>query len=270
MGFYNVTEYSYPAQGITEFRIFSHGVKTDFIRSKSISVDDLAEADDLLGIDKSDDAEWLVQMKHDRSVRESAKRSKQTIYQLARANIWDYFLTLTFDRSVVDSSNYSEVVTYIGKLFNHYRDIAPDIKYLLVPELHSDMIHYHVHGLISNIGNLKLVDSGHKDFTGNIIYNLKNYHGGFSTVTAVKDVRKVSSYITKYITKSLTDSLMGKRRFWASKNLDHPIVKQYNLETDILKDTLLAGNVIYTKSVSCALSGNTIQYIQISDYDKIN
>ena len=262
MGFYNVTEVCYPAQGFTEYRLFSHGVKTDFQR---VQKKDELEDDSIEDYESLEDLEWAKLMKHERSVRESSKRSKQMIYQLARANMWEYFITLTFDRTVVDSSDYSVVTKYIGQLFHNFRTFAPDLKYLLVPELHSDHIHYHIHGLISNIGSLKFVNSGHKDLTGNIIYNISNYHGGFSTATAVKDVHKVSSYISKYITKSLTESLLGKRRYWASKNLDKPIVKQYNMETDIAKETILAGNVIYTKSISCALSGNTIQYIQIQD-----
>ena len=41
-----------------------------------------------------------------RSLYVSMNRSKQMIYGIARANKWDYFLTLTFDRNLVDSSDY--------------------------------------------------------------------------------------------------------------------------------------------------------------------
>ena len=256
MGFYNVTEFSYPSQGFTEYRIFSHGVKTGYLREKTNKID--TEFID-------EEPEYILELKHDRSVRESAKRSKQTIYQFARANIWEYFVTLTFDRSIVDSSVYDCVAKYVGTYLHNLRRVAPNLKYLFVPELHSDGIHYHVHGLVADCSDIAFIDSGHVDATKNIIYNMPSYHGGFSTATKVKDVSKVSSYITKYITKSLTFSLKGKRRFWASKNLNKPIIKQYNLETDIVKQSILSNNVIYVKTVLCPQSGNIIQYLQVHD-----
>ena len=66
MGFYNVTEVCYPAQGFTEYRLFSHGVKTDFQRVRK---KDELEEDSTEEYESLEDLEWAKLMKHERSVR---------------------------------------------------------------------------------------------------------------------------------------------------------------------------------------------------------
>ena len=145
-------------------------------------------------------------------IQSSMNRTVQKIYEISRANIWDYFLTLTFDRNKLDSSNYNLLCDKVSKWLNNLRSrYAPDLKYLIVPELHKDGKHYHFHGLLANIGNITLKYSGIKK-NGHTIYNLSNWKYGFSTVTKVIDSNKVSSYITKYITKDLCAVSKNKRR----------------------------------------------------------
>ncbi len=159
-----------------------------------------------------------------RSLYVSMNRSKQMIYGIARANLWDYFLTLTFDRNLVDSSDYKLVVQKAQKWLDNIRQrTSPNMKYLIVPELHADLEHWHLHGLLADCPELTLTDSGHKSKSGLIIYNLQNWKYGFSTVTKVTHNHKVSAYISKYITKELADCTKGRQRYWASNNCIRPM-----------------------------------------------
>lgn len=98
-----------------------------------------------------------------RSIASSRSRTVNQIYEIARANAWEYFLTLTFDRKKIDSSDYDLLCNKVSIWLNNIKKrYAPDLKYIIVPELHSDGIHYHFHGLLANIGDMKLLDSGIK------------------------------------------------------------------------------------------------------------
>ena len=90
--------------------------------------------------------------------RRSVSRSKQTIYELARNGVWDWFVTLTFDGSKVDRYNYAEVTKKLSTWLNNLRKKSPDLQYLFVPEQHKDGA-YHFHGLVSNLENVKILDS---------------------------------------------------------------------------------------------------------------
>lgn len=157
--------------------------------------------------------------KRERSVRSSTNRSKNEIYGIARANEWTFFLTLTFDRNKTDSADYDLIMKRCSKWLNNLKiRYCPNLRYLIVPELHADKEHWHLHGLLGDADGLKLLDSGHRDAQGRIIYNLQNWRYGFSTVTEVGEQARVSSYITKYITKDLCDILKNKHRYLVSNN----------------------------------------------------
>ena len=101
--------------------------------------------------DKETEEEKLI---HSLSV--STNRSKNNLFRIARSNKWDLFITLTFDRELVDSSDYELVSKKVSKWLNNLKlRYCSDLKYLIVPELHKDKIHYHFHGLFS-IFNINL------------------------------------------------------------------------------------------------------------------
>lgn len=164
----------------------------------------------------------------ERSIQVSLNRSVNSIYQLARANRWEYFFTLTFNPDIVDSTDYAVVTKKLSAWLNNIKTCyCPDLKYIFVPEFHSDGKKYHFHGLVSDIGSLKLTDSGYRTKKGSIIYNVSNYNLGFSTATEVADSAKACGYIVKYFTKELFCVTKGKKRYWASRNLSKPGVMTY-------------------------------------------
>ena len=193
-----------------------------------------------------------------RSIKSSRNRAKNMIYDYARSNDFDYFVTLTFNPDVVDSFDYTECGKHLSDwLANVRRRYAPDLKYLFVPELHKSG-RYHFHGLIGNIGSLRLEDSGHYTIDGNTIYNLGNYKLGFTTATRITDKYRTATYIGKYITKELSGHIKGKKHYWVSRNLALPeeeiLTVEELLEMGIDKE-FLENNSVYSNTVEYEVNG---------------
>lgn len=154
----------------------------------------------------------------ERSAYVSQTRSKQAVFEIARSNNWEWFVTLTFDRKKIDSSDYELLVKKVGKWLNNlkYRK-SPEMRYFLVPELHKDGVHFHFHGFFADCEGLEMKESGIVQ-DGKAVYNIPDFPFGFSTATKVDDTTKAVSYICKYITKELQGRIKGKHRYLSSKN----------------------------------------------------
>lgn len=150
------------------------------------------------------------------------------IYDIARSNQWDWFVTLTFNPQKVDSYDYEQCTKKLSVLLNNYRKICgSDFKYIVIPELHKTG-RFHFHGLFANCENLDFVFSGKYTDKGQEIYNIGKYKLGFTTATKVQDNNRVALYISKYITKDMTAVISGKKKYWASRNCDKPkVIKDY-------------------------------------------
>lgn len=166
------------------------------------------------------------------SVMRSRRRMVAKIYDYARANRWEWFVTWTFDQNRVRSRyDYADLAKRMTFWLNNVRKRkAPDIRYLVVPELHSDGA-IHFHGLIADIGNLRLVDSGKRDKRGRRVFNVGDYRKGFTTATRIEDSKRAAAYVTKYITDGLMMVTKNQRRYWVSRNLSRGVV-----EVDMLSE----------------------------------
>lgn len=210
--------------------------------------------------------EELADFKAHKSLLSSRSRTMQAIYSIARANMWDYFLTLTFDPAKIDSTNYDVVVKAVSVWLSNLRRIAPDFKYILVPELHADGKKWHIHGLLADIGDLKkrLVDSG-KVKNDCKIYNMDIWKYGFSTVSEIKDSGKASSYISKYITKEMLVHLKFRKHYWASRNclkMNDVMSINYMLPEEI-EEYLKLHDVKYCKTVCQPDGFNKVSYYEL-------
>lgn len=172
--------------------------------------------------------------KKNHSLRSSMGRTVNAIYRIARANEWDWFITLTFNPEKVDSLDYSATVSKLSKWLNNCKTACPDMGYLVVPEKHESG-RFHFHGLFKACDSLGFIPSGHKDKKGNLIYNIGKYKLGWSTATKVNDQSRVTKYIAKYINKDLCQVAFGKKRYWASRNLDEPEVCEVILDREKLQ-----------------------------------
>lgn len=159
-----------------------------------------------------------------RSLNSSMRRTKQKVYDYARANTWDWFMTWTFSKERVKSRyDYVELSKRMSQWLKDVRKRrAPDMMYLVVPEYHQDGA-IHFHGLMSDIGELSLIDSGVRDGRGRQIYNVEDFGLGFTTATRVTDSLKAANYISKYITAEMLFLTKDRKRYWVSRNLEKPL-----------------------------------------------
>lgn len=199
-------------------------------------------------------------MKKDESVRSSRSRTIKNVYDYGRSNMWEWFVTLTFDPEKVDSFNYSEVSEKLSKWLNNLRRNCPDMKYLAVPELHKSG-RWHFHLLMSCVDGLNFVDSGHFSDTGQPVYNLGNYKFGWSTAIRLDGDMAVVSYLCKYITKELCTSTKGKKRYWVSRNLDKPEVIDHWVADMSLDDILKQIGVSEADHIKTVSGYKDVHYI---------
>lgn len=163
--------------------------------------------------------------------RRSLSRTKGMIGTYARCALWSWFVTLTFDGTLTDRTNFKKCMQRARNwLQNCRKRHAPDLKYLVVPELHADWRSWHIHALMSNTGSMPFSDSGHK-ISGQSVYNLSGWKWGFSTATQVRDVFRIQNYIVKYITKDCHMLATGAHRYYVSNNLPKPKESTMRIES---------------------------------------
>lgn len=178
-----------------------------------------------------------LEKERERSLNSNMKRAKGKIYDYSRANVWEWFVTLTFAPDTVNRYDYTSCTKKLSEwLHNMRRDTETDFKYIVVPERHKDGA-YHFHGLFAGCDSLGITFSGHCTNEGEKIYNIGRYKLGFTTATRVKQNEAVTKYITKYTTKDLMEHIKGKKKYWVSRNLNLPVETTYSLE-DVEKQSL--------------------------------
>lgn len=165
--------------------------------------------------------------------KRSYNRTKNKIFEYSRCVKWEKFITLTFNEQKVDRYNFDECSRIARKWLNNQRRNAPELQYLLVPELHKDGA-YHFHGLLANTGNMKFKDSGKRTKDKRIVYNMASWNYGFTTAVDIYDTHGISKYIGKYITKELCGITKGKNRYFVSSNM--PCPKSFTFLSDSDED----------------------------------
>lgn len=212
--------------------------------------------------------EYRTDKQKEHCLNVSQNRTKRQIYHITRSNHWDWFITITIDRKIFDASDYDTTVKKLTNFLNNIRKRkAPDLKYLIVPELHADKKNYHFHGLLADTGRCQFIESGHLDDEGEVIYNWIDWHYGFTTATKVKDNGRVSSYITKYITKDTAHELKYKKRYYCSKNINR--VDPY-LANGLIEEFIInfGSDIDFMKTVSIPGAKQKVTYCEINKKEK--
>lgn len=175
------------------------------------------------------------------------KRNRERVFDIVYCNNWYWFLTITFDPKLVNSSNVSDVMSKL-RIWLSNKVERNGLQYILVPEKFKKSDGIHCHALINDA--LTTVDSGRvrigkqsykiedakrfkMPFTDlDKIYNVPEWKYGFSTAIRVNENGgALSVYLTKYITKG-TDKIFG-RYYWSSRNIDRePYTEYYNVTYD--------------------------------------
>lgn len=205
------------------------------IYEKSINYKTKHKINEFSSIDHLKDTEknFSERSENPYSEKNSITRTKQQIYKIVRSNEWEYFVTLTFNPKMIDSTDYRIVRKKLQIWLNNLKKrYSKDLKYFFVPEYHKDKRKLHFHGLVSNVGDIPFVDSGRvavgkyaipkekAKINGSTIWNLPKWKYGFSTATKIIDNKRACSYITKYITKDMCNLTKGMHRYLASNNIE--------------------------------------------------
>lgn len=256
---YNIRMYDYPiGKHVTLY-------KRTITRKESDSTNTENEEETNKHFTKSYKNEERTTDEENHCIKVSLSATKNRIYNIARSNTWDWFITLTFDRNMTDSSEYDLIVYRLQKFLNNLQQrICPNLKYLIVPELHKDNEHYHFHGLLSDCDGLQFSFSGRQDKKGNPIFNILNWKWGFTTATSVTDSQRVSSYITKYITKESQIFLKEKNRYYCSRNIERTKPEYGVIDQDTFLE-IYGKDITYTKSISIEVANQQISYFELSD-----
>lgn len=154
-------------------------------------------------------------------------RAKTTIKEYALCNDFEYFVTLTLDKQKYNRYDLKKYIKDLGQFIRDYRKkYKSDIQYILIPEQHKDGA-WHIHGLIKGISEQHLINfdnipNAPKKLKNKEYYNFTLYSKkfGFCSLGKIRDIEKVSSYITKYINKNLGQNIeLGNKTYYATRGL---------------------------------------------------
>ncbi len=213
------------------------------------------------GVEDIADKENRRCMVNDDKLDENIQRAKSKIFEYAFCNPWDWFFTGTLDKSKYDRSDldkFHKDLTQWIRNFNRLHSLS--IKFLLVPELHSDGHSWHMHGFLYDlpVEHLKRFQIGdkmgkalaEKVKNGDEVYNWLAYSDkfGFCDLEPIRNHEAVSKYVTKYINKDLANSVtdLNAHMYYHSRGL--------NVAQEIKKGTMSANIVPTYKSDYCSVA----------------
>ncbi len=153
---------------------------------------------------------------------EAAQRAKREIIDLALSNNWDYMLTQTINPEKTDRYNYELNKQILIKRLEKFKErYDPNLKYIIIPELHKDKA-IHFHGLLKFNVPHKHIEYI-KNRNGAEIYKHKLLEKmGFNELVKIYNHQEfIAYYISKYITKSIGQKITQKR-YYRSTDLDRP------------------------------------------------
>jgi len=243
-------------------------ISTETIRNDYVPIDVIAKQQTLTRrvileyIDSVDVVEYPIYFRKvdqnerdeesEEALQESLSRARNSIVSLARANKWEWFITLTFDPKEFPSFDFDAVGEYFSKFWNKLKRKFPDIKYLAVPELHHDRFKYHFHMLLSGLPSRYFMLSATEKLPNNHNLLLWDY---FTTCVPVADKSsdKIGFYIAKYFTKEF-DFHFNKKRYFRTYNLDDPKclyvgwVSETSIESNSYVIKNQEGRIVYVRT----------------------
>lgn len=157
---------------------------------------------------------------NDSKLEKNIQRAKNNIFEYAFCNPWDWFFTGTLDPKKYDRTNLDKFHKDLTQWLRDYsKQHNVQIKFLLVPEQHSDGISWHIHGFLRGlpkedlkqfvVGDVMGKGLAEKVKKGDVVYNWLPYAKkfGFCDLEPIRNAEAVSKYMTKYINKNLASSV---------------------------------------------------------------
>lgn len=152
------------------------------------------------------------------------RRARAKVRQLALANRFEWFVTLTLSPEKINRYDPVEVVRRMSQWCDN-RVRRKGLTYILVPEHHQDGA-IHFHGFFN--GALEAVDSGKRDKNGREIFNLPDWSLGFTrAVRLYGEYAAAVQYCAKYIGKE--GEKIGGRWYYSGGALAQPEEKEISL-----------------------------------------
>lgn len=187
-------------------------------------------------------------------VPRAVRRAKARVRQIALANDFDYFVTLTQDPGKVNRYDEKESIRKLSKWCENQVQ-RYGLRYVVIPERHKDgAIHYH--GFMSWDGDAGdgVVESGTYTMKGwkkprkprsegqaktwldggaRVVYNLPRWRLGFSTALKVYgEYGAAVGYVCKYVGKQMEGSKIGGRWYYSGGRLRQPVEGFCNLSVE--------------------------------------
>ena len=167
-------------------------------------------------------------------------RAKSRIFEIAMCNDWDYFITCTLDKQKYERTDLDAFRKDLAHFIRNQRiKYQCDIRYLLIPELHSDGKSWHMHGLLGGVKDDMIADFDNTVPMKIRILGYKNYPDyakkfGYVSMGTIKNKDAIAKYITKYINKDIQKSVteLGKHLYYCSRGLN----KAVKIKQGILRD----------------------------------
>lgn len=180
----------------------------------------------------------------DEKTRDNIRRAARTIEGYALCNDWQYFATFTLNAKYRSREDLDGFRDALQRFIRDERErlSAPDLRVLLVPELHpKKKTGWHMHGLI-----LGLPEAALRPFTlgeklplylirklkaGEFIYDWPQYRDkfGWVDIETIRNRDAAARYITKYVSKGLDSTAkhidLGKHLYFVSRGLRQPVLQ---------------------------------------------
>ena len=239
------------------------------------------------------DDEEIRAAREKRNQERNMRRAKKRIFKLARANKWQFWVTLTLDPQKIDRTNYDRCVKKVRNVIKSaVRRYGAELRYLIVPDCHEDGC-WHFHGLMSGLGDL--ADSGRRRCMGRhdggelkqakyykteevpagiekvqMVWNWTKFTLGWSTIVELgeEDSAKTSNYLCNdHLFKGMSALPKGRKRYFYSKNLNVPEERELMLRPEEAQELFFSlGDVMtHQKAVTVKKNGkihNRILYAQ--------
>lgn len=201
------------------------------------------------GICKAWDSPTPKNSVNETKLQNNLSRARNTIYELALCNNWEWFITITLDPQKYDRDNLPKFRKDFSRFIREYgKKHNLNMKYLVIPEQHSKG-GWHMHGFLKGIppDYLRLFTMQeklpyyirNKIKNGNLVYDWTDYREkfGFCDIEPIRNLQAASVYVTKYITKSLEYGIqnLGGHLYYASQGLKRAsTIKKGKLRSDLI------------------------------------
>jgi hypothetical protein len=168
---------------------------------------------------------------------DSIYRAKSRVFEIAACNDFEFFGTCTISKEKYNRCDLEAIYKKLGKWLSNRTRTHGGIKYLILPELHSDKKNWHFHGLFKfeniyknivpfeikkdmPVRQKKKIEELKKQGFFNFPDYAENF--GFCSFGLIKDKGRAASYVTKYITKNIDNNKIDlcKKLYYCSTGLN--------------------------------------------------